>query len=93
MIAAFLYKKKGFYLLQKKSCLRRGLQKLKDKNLEKFVFRLSSTAEKTEILEDLKNRLDLKESNLSSDIENDDKEYKIQKTFKRLRQNTSNRIL
>ena len=81
MIAAFLYKKKRvLFIAEKKAALDVVYKKLKDKNLEKFVFRLSSTAEKkTEILEDLKDRLDLKKTNITSDIENDDNEYKSQK--------------
>ena len=59
MIAAFLYKKKRvLFIAEKKAALDVVYKKLKDKNLEKFVFRLSSTAEKkTEILEDLKTDL------------------------------------
>jgi len=81
MIAAFLYKKKKvLFVAEKKAALDVVYKKLKDKNLEKFVFRLSSTAEKkTAILEDLKNRLELEQSIISNDIENDDKEYNKQK--------------
>ncbi len=81
MIAAFLYKKKKvLFVAEKKAALDVVYKKLKDKNIDKFVFRLSSTAEKkTEILDDLKNRLELEKSSLLNDIDNDDNNYNKQK--------------
>jgi len=81
MIAAFLYKKKKvLFVAEKKAALDVVFKKLKDKNLDKFAFRLSSTAEKkTSILDELKKRLELDQPFLDFDIENDEKEYNKQK--------------
>ena len=69
MIASFLYnKKKVLFLAEKKAALDVVYKKLKDKGLDKFIFRLSSTAEKkTSIIEELKKRLDTKQPSLKSD--------------------------
>ena len=53
-------------------------KKLADKDLDKFVFRLSSTAEKkTSIIEELK-RLDIKPLIVDKNLENDQVDYRLQ---------------
>ena len=81
MIASFLYnKKKVLFVAEKKAALDVVYKKLKDKGLDKFIFRLSSTAEKkTSIIEELKKRLDTKEPSLKSDLDLVEEEYIDQK--------------
>ena len=73
-------KKKVLFVAEKKAALDVVYKKLKDKGLDKFIFRLSSTAEKkTSIIEELKKRLDTKQPSLKSDLDLVEEEYIDQK--------------
>ena len=80
LISSYLFKqKKVLFVAEKKAALDVVYKKLEDKNLDKFVFRLSSTAEKkTSIIEDLQKRLDLKIPKLDKDIKIEKKKYREQ---------------
>jgi superfamily I DNA and/or RNA helicase len=80
IIASFLFKKKKvLFVAEKKAALDVVYKKLADKDLDKFVFRLSSTAEKkTSIIEELQKRLDIKIPNIDKNHENDQTQYRLQ---------------
>ena len=80
IIASYLFKrKKVLFIAEKKAALDVVYKKLADKNLDKFVFRLSSTAEKkTSIIEDLQKRLELRVPHLGKNIQLDQEEYRKQ---------------
>ena len=80
IIASYLFKKKKvLFVAEKKAALDVVFKKLADKDLDKFVFRLSSTAEKkTSIIEELKKRLDIKLPNIDKNLENDQVDYRLQ---------------
>ena len=77
MIASFLYnKKKVLFIAEKKAALDVVYKKLKDKGLDKFTFRLSSTAEKkTSIIEELKKRLETEQPLIQSNLHLAEEEY------------------
>ena len=80
IIASYLFnKKKVLFVAEKKAALDVVYKKLADKDLDKFVFRLSSTAEKkTSIIEELQKRLDLKIPNIDKNFKLDQQEYRKQ---------------
>ena len=80
IIASYLFnKKKVLFVAEKKAALDVVYKKLADKDLDKFVFRLSSTAEKkTSIIEELQKRLDLKIPNVDKNFKLDQQEYRKQ---------------
>ena len=80
IIASYLYeKKKVLFVAEKKAALDVVYKKLEDKDLDKFVFRLSSTAEKkTSIIEELKKRIDIKIPTIDRNFENDQVQYRLQ---------------
>ena len=80
IIASYLFKKKKvLFVAEKKAALDVVYKKLADKDLDKFVFRLSSTAEKkTSIIEELQKRLDIKIPNIDKNHENDQTQYRVQ---------------
>ena len=80
IIASYLFnKKKVLFVAEKKAALDVVYKKLADKELDKFVFRLSSTAEKkTSMIEELQKRLELKLPNIDKNFENDQVEYRNQ---------------
>ena len=80
IIASYLFKKKKvLFVAEKKAALDVVYKKLADKDLDKFVFRLSSTAEKkTSIIEELQKRLDIKIPSIDKNLENDQTAYRLQ---------------
>ena len=80
IISSFLFdKKKVLFVAEKKAALDVVYKKLADKDLDKFVFRLSSTAEKkTSILEELDKRLEIEVPEIDKDYENNQSEYRTQ---------------
>ena len=80
IIASYLYKKKKvLFVAEKKAALDVVYKKLQDKNLDKFIFRLSSTAEKkTSIIEELKKRLELAAPSIDKNFKSDQQAYKEQ---------------
>ena len=80
IIASYLFKqKKVLFIAEKKTALDVVYKKLKDKDLDKFVFRLSSTAEKkTTIIDEIKDRLTIKAPKNIPDTYADQKEYNLQ---------------
>lgn len=80
IIASYLYKKKRvLFVAEKKAALDVVYKKLEDKNLGKFVFRLTSTAEKkTSIIEDIKKRLDIEVPTVDPNLKLDQDEYRKQ---------------
>jgi predicted ATP-dependent serine protease len=80
IIASYLFKqKKVLFIAEKKTALDVVYKKLKDKDLDKFVFRLSSTAEKkTSIIDEIKDRLTIKAPKNIPDSYTDQKEYNEQ---------------
>ena len=80
IISSFLFeKKKVLFVAEKKAALDVVYKKLADKDLDKFVFRLSSTAEKkTSILEELNKRLEIDVPEIDDDYEINQSEYRTQ---------------
>lgn len=80
IISSFLFeKKKVLFVAEKKAALDVVYKKLADKDLDKFVFRLSSTAEKkTAILDELNKRLEIDVPEIDDDYEINQSEYRTQ---------------
>jgi len=80
IISSFLFdKKKVLFVAEKKAALDAVYKKLAEKDLDKFVFRLSSTAEKkTSILEELDKRLEIDPPEIDEDYELNQSEYRVQ---------------
>ena len=80
IIASYLFDgKKVLFVAEKKAALDVVYKKLADKDLDSFVFRLSSTAEKkTSIIDELQKRLNIKIPDIDRNFENDQLEYRVQ---------------
>ena len=79
IISSFLFEKKKVLFVAEKAALDVVYKKLADKDLDKFVFRLSSTAEKkTSILEELNKRLEIDVPEIDDDYEINQSEYRTQ---------------
>lgn len=69
MLASFLHeKKKVLFMSEKKAALDVVYKKLKDKDLDPFVFKLSATTEsKTEFISEIKNRIETNKKDIKKD--------------------------